>query len=611
MPSTGSWEPTPRSLSIRLRTTTQTRASWPSFQLRLATRLMKSHPLPNLPGLQSHSTPLLKNTGSKDWTDAYDEADPDDEAIREESVAPALGGWNIKTAFPRLGEFFMGQENLSVAQGKFAPTLANVLEGMRPHSDEKPSSPPTDVNTSQLRGQKRSANAADLDDPETSMPAKRQATNDGIKTEDHAAESFSSLPRCLNQEWAIRGRQGQVLFPINGETRENLQHLINLRPTPFRTNATYEGHVDTVLRMVNTNLRVYPLHDEVRRLQSFQPRDGSWRPVNPVYNFIAANSHGRTTLRLIDNPIAVAHWTPKPKFAFIDALCQQVDVFYRVCEAVDLEDLISLYAISKPFHFTVNRDLQSVIKNWTEYHIPGAWSALPFAAFAYVQQKDPMQRKGDIRTKAAYPDVRQIPSLRYLRLAHHHYHTCAAIIRGLESRGHTLPPHMIPVLLRIWVIMALPYNIPRIKLIQNTSHFPSAALVRATLFFVKLGMRFTDPIEGRGEDTGPRLDVQEFLVGYGCMENWGRTAETTPARLLRSDELVMRESFRRGLQLEWFCLDFVLHGHTLNRVEGIGAEELERLFGGLEIDAGEVLPTWDENAALLFPVRDRYGSRRR
>jgi hypothetical protein len=169
-----------------------------------------------------------------------------------------------------------------------------------------------------------------------------------------------------------------------------------------------------------------------------------------------------------------------------------------------------------------------------------------------------------------------------------------------------MPERCEMVMKKIWFIMDIPDNNRRIGTIQNLEIFTDVDLFFATMFFVKMDMRFTDPITGSGKDGMRRLllsqpslstfwrtlkrtalisklDVMKLFVrwkyqphenecgqsifgippnetGIVQFEGWGRTGSRV--KLQRPDELILKESIRRNLNLHEKYTDMFLWGYV-------------------------------------------------
>jgi hypothetical protein len=175
--------------------------------------------------------------------------------------------------------------------------------------------------------------------------------------------------------------------------------------------------------------------------------------------------------------------------------------------------------------------------------------------------------------------------------------------------------NMVKAIKKIWFTMDMPRNGARIGTMHNTGYWTDKDIFMAVFFLIKLDMRFTDPIEGTGEKslrqlmlgqrglyqlrdllTGklnkiqllqmwvmydytvrpenrhlPVMGVPPNLIGHLCQEGWGYGT----GRLLRPDELLVREGVRRSLNLHMKYIEILRWGHIMQSV-GKKKSELTR-----------------------------------
>lgn len=148
--------------------------------------------------------------------------------------------------------------------------------------------------------------------------------------------------------------------------------------------------------------------------------------------------------------------------------------------------------------------------------------------------------------------------------------------------------------------MDMARNGTRIAVLHNQQYWTKQDLFSASHFFMKFDMACADPVESTGERALSRLflglptlaclrnllrgdycwwDILRFKVCYDyvpqpqhrhlpifgipphfigryCMEGWGQGN----SRLLRIDELVMREAIRRNIRMNQHYLNFMMDG---------------------------------------------------
>jgi hypothetical protein len=287
---------------------------------------------------------------------------------------------------------------------------------------------------------------------------------------------------------------------------------------------------------------------------------------------------------------------PRPSFSLLSAFLKHPELILRLAGLLNVKNLLDLYVISKPFHYIMNSHFTTYIKASAEQWAPESNYIFPWRCYRRLTIKDPGFR--DVPGKPDKP--RDIPGFRWLQMVTYRHNVIHDILANMAEHGHIFPPELEETLKKIWFTMDLPRNGNRIGVLHQSGYWLNRDLFLATMFFVKLDMRFSDPVEGTGElylrklmfgcrnllplrdillnkcrtihilrlwiwyDYRPSfqnrnlqiMGVPAAAVGRGHTEGWGRGT----SRLLRIDEGVMREGVRRSLGLHNFYLDFLLFG---------------------------------------------------
>ena len=290
---------------------------------------------------------------------------------------------------------------------------------------------------------------------------------------------------------------------------------------------------------------------------------------------------------------------------------------------LDIEDLISLYAISKDFNLLANARFTTMILGQSVLKAPESSRTFTFKCYGNLCMADPAARPNEsVETRPlASPfinpasksgvtnieidGIRFVPSFRWLRMILYRESVVDGIVACLAKESHRLPKRASLVLKKLWFVIDISDNGRRIGMIHNKDFFGNKDLFVATMLFLKLDMRLTDPMTGNGE-TGLRslllaqrslttlLDVLERRaltsqldllrlivehhyrptnplrgqsvlgipwceVGQLQYEGWGKGR---PQRFVPIEDLVMRETVRRGLGMEKHYLDMMLHGYV-------------------------------------------------
>ncbi|KAF2232755.1 hypothetical protein EV356DRAFT_504730 [Viridothelium virens] len=291
----------------------------------------------------------------------------------------------------------------------------------------------------------------------------------------------------------------------------------------------------------------------------------------------------------------------KKPFNIFQALMQHQDLVLNTTGLLPLDELIGLYAICKDFHTMVNRNATTFMKHYSRVNAPGCSNIFQFRFYPALCMRDPTPRPNDDRPS----ETRTIPSFRWLRMLVFRQMIVRDIVLIMAADGMRMPAEAHLALKKVWLLLDLPYNKTRLSMMHNPKFWSDQDLFRATLWFVKLDMLFGDPITGTGNEVDMRkllfaqrsltvlwrvlrrelfqteMDIMQLYVGtwyqplplsdsdgaslmgvpahlVGRMnhEGWGAGQE----RLLRPDELVMRESMKRDLRLDTQIMDMMSYG---------------------------------------------------
>ena len=290
------------------------------------------------------------------------------------------------------------------------------------------------------------------------------------------------------------------------------------------------------------------------------------------------------------------------KFSVFKSLINHPELVHEVAKYLDIDTLISLYAISKDFHDIVNGRFTAMILAQSVGKAAESSRVFLFKCYKNLCIRDPAARKNE----EMEDQIRRVPSFRWLRFIFFREKVVDDIITYLAIEGHRLPKGTSLAIRKIWFIMDISDNARRIALLHNKDIWTNKELFLATMFFMKLDMRLTDPVDGTGEqglrklllsqrslstllrvlkreEMMTQLEMMQMFVrwnhqplpqhrgmsilgvpakevGRGMFEGWGSGRK----RILRPDELVMREGIRRKLNLHRRYLDMMLWGHVDN-----------------------------------------------
>lgn len=277
----------------------------------------------------------------------------------------------------------------------------------------------------------------------------------------------------------------------------------------------------------------------------------------------------------------------------------------EVTKWLDVNDLISLYAISKDFHIMMNTQMTTMVLGNARSQAPECADIFRFTCYQSLCIYDPAQNRNETPKKEHM--VRSVPGLRWLRFIQFREQTVTSILEGLAARGQRLPRIASKVIKKVWFLMDISDTQRRIATVRNPDLWSEVELYIACMFFMKLDMACSDPVDGNGEKGLRRLllaqrslskldavlkreelwDFYElmqmhvewklnraqmppgmyvsktvfgvFLKDCGRLscKNWKPSLIT----LMRVDEVIMRESVRRGLNFDEKLIDLVIWGN--------------------------------------------------
>jgi hypothetical protein len=288
------------------------------------------------------------------------------------------------------------------------------------------------------------------------------------------------------------------------------------------------------------------------------------------------------------------------KFNFLSAFSNYLELFMELAKHLRINDLVSLYAISKDFNETLNGHLSHIVKAFAAYQAPESSRIFVFTLYRPLCILDPVGRPDPKNPML----VRMVPSLRWLRMVIHREKCVRDILACMAREGHRMPKTMSLSMKKMWLTMDIPTSRRRVQLVHNEEYWTDNDLYNLQMLFVKLDLRFSDPLEGPADDGLRKLmlgqrgltplchllkrtrftDTLEALeacvrysywprpehrhlpilgvpaneVGRGHLEGWG----VGQVHLYRMDELVMRESCRRNMDLKSHIITMMAWGYV-------------------------------------------------
>ncbi|KAI9807072.1 MAG: hypothetical protein M1825_005789 [Sarcosagium campestre] len=298
------------------------------------------------------------------------------------------------------------------------------------------------------------------------------------------------------------------------------------------------------------------------------------------------------------------------------------ELIVKIATHLAVDDLVSLYAISRDFHAVCDRQLTTVTVGNALEQAPESSETFRFKAFRKLCRPDPVFRPLTTTTPTTQPlQNRYVPSFRWLRMVVYRERVVGEIVEALAAAGHHLPRRLSLTLKRLWLTMDVTQNGIRRALMHNDNFWTADDLYIATMLIIKLDMYFADPIAGfrRGGGLRPLLMAQRSLtpmlhallpdkyhfgaidalqmyvryeyrpsqpnrhlsimgvppheVGIMCREGYGRGQE----RLEPPDDLIMKEADLRDMRLDSYYAQMMVHGYIdLEKVmEGRRASGME------------------------------------
>ncbi|KAK3679937.1 hypothetical protein LTR78_000314 [Recurvomyces mirabilis] len=232
---------------------------------------------------------------------------------------------------------------------------------------------------------------------------------------------------------------------------------------------------------------------EIKYDEDGTPRIAS---VTPSYALPSGRTNVGSTL-LNPKYRQIPPTTSRRPFSVLNAILRNGDLIKHLVSCLPIPALITLYAISKPFHYLFNGAYTAYILENMRTWAPGADKIYPWRCYAELCIKDPRLRqkslwKGQDVSKK-YGDLRDLPSIRWLQMVAWRYAICKDMLIQLATKGLRCPAGTLDAVRRVWFIMDLPLNAHRIALMRSDSYITIKTLFRATTFFLKVDMYFTDP----------------------------------------------------------------------------------------------------------------------
>lgn len=301
---------------------------------------------------------------------------------------------------------------------------------------------------------------------------------------------------------------------------------------------------------------------------------------------------------LVNDPAPSSHEVKLRTFSIFNTLLNYPELTLEFSKQLDIEELISLYAISKDFHFLVNGRFTAMILGQSNGKASESSKTFIFRCYKSLCMRDPARRLNETKPE----ELRFIPSFRWLRMVLFREVVVDDILRSLAAEGHRVPKRTSLTIKKIWFTIDVSDNARRIGLMHNTAFWSNKDLFLATMFFLKLDLRLTDPGAGNGEiglrkmllgqrslstlakvlereEMRTQVDLLRMIVRFNYeplrhrqmdimgvpgheigrlqYEGWG--GKNT--KFIQIDELVMREAVKRKLNLQNYYVDMMIYGY--------------------------------------------------
>lgn len=374
----------------------------------------------------------------------------------------------------------------------------------------------------------------------------------------------------------------------------------------LRPRITEVGGIRASTRRVSRESNAFQLsHPSVTKSLTRAPEQGQRRVPGGSPTAMSPAIRSRPTRRQKTDRELDERYINK-NFNIFHAIMRHSELAFILAKHLRVRDLISLYAISRDFHKLMNTRFTAMILSQATEKAPESARVFPFRCYHSLCIEDPAQNPHPDLARASSGENRHVPSFRWLLMVCWRETVVSDIMRMMEEEGVGMPKECTLTIKKLWFLMDVPDNVRRIGIIQNERLWTYLDLLFATLFFVKLDMRFTDPLSGGGRDGMRRLILAQpsFMllwkllrrtalqthfdtlkayirwkyrpmpheanihifgvppeeVGSLQFEGYGKTGSRV--RLQRTDELILKESIRRKLNMQERYIDMFLWGYV-------------------------------------------------
>lgn len=299
--------------------------------------------------------------------------------------------------------------------------------------------------------------------------------------------------------------------------------------------------------------------DDVAQSGSGQAIDSSMSTSNNAgFSFSTANTLSTISFAKIDAMDMDEEFpfdVPTPELSILDAfirfhpshvtkptlfnnLLGQKDILYQVCRWISAKDLINFYAVSKSFHKTINDQLTALMMLNARTRMPESAAIFRFKVYKTLCKLDAAENPSADKDN----EIRDVPTFRWLKLLEFREATVQSILVELALKGHRLPRAASLVMKKVWFLMDISDTRRRIGVVHNVQLWSNSDLYLASMFFMKLDMAVTDPVNGKGERR-----IRQLLLAQ-------RSLSVT-------DLVLRREMMRNQYEMIQMCMEFNLNLH--------------------------------------------------
>jgi hypothetical protein len=435
------------------------------------------------------------------------------------------------------------------------------------------------------------------------------------------AHPFQPSPR-VTQPFTLNTLRSSYYVDMDRDARGRLLQAYDPRPRPIAHHGVYPPpHLKNPESLVPEHIYTSPMR------------------VERAHHFVRSLKRKRPEMILPPMSYIYQH-TGSPNFNIFNGFLLYPELCYALATQLPVKDLISLYAISKDFHTILDTRFTTVILSQAMHKAAESAKIFNFRSYKALCRNDPAVRIPHPNTiQAEAGVVRKIPSFRWLQMVLHREKVVQEIMAVFAEDGIPLPPRCAFAIKKLWFLLDIPDNARRIGFTHSRQTLTDLDLFFASCFFTRLDMRVNDPIVGEKRD-GTRkfllaqrsfttilrilkreegltrfeilkewvrlkyepqpdevglsiFDVPAEQVGRGKLEFWGLKTEKEVGRkiktLLRPDQLVIREVFRRGMRFDKHYLRFLLYGYVrYDNFDNYAPREISRRVEAMQDDEYEV-----------------------